>query len=563
MLKNMKIGKLLILTFMIVSIVASISGITSIYSISNIDSQYSYALTNYGFAQGDIGKAMCSFLRMRVAVRDIVSFTDEEEVKNAKARFDEYSNIFNDSLPNVKKTLTTQEDMNNFQTIENDLVSYTSKQNEIIKLGNTNDPELSKEAQRALIDDLDPIFDNIYENFTQLMDRNVSIGNQLSSEMTALGKFSLLLNIVLLLVSLMISILIAAYISKSITKPLKEIETATTVMADGSLNTKIQYKSKNEFGNLAEKTRDLIHNLKAIISDMQRGLGEMAQGNFDISPRAEFKGDFIPLRDSIGEITVSLSDTLGQINEASDQVSGGSDQVSSGAQALSQGTTEQASSIQELAATINEISEQINENATNAVHASAEANSVGAEAVESNERMKKMLVAMSEISSGSSEISKIIKTIEDIAFQTNILALNAAVEAARAGSAGKGFAVVADEVRNLASKSTEASKNTAALIEGSLKAVENGTIIADETAHSLSNVVSGISDVAATIDKISQASKEQAQSITQITTGIDQISSVIQTNSATAEESAAASEELSSQAQMLKNLVGQFNLLNK
>lgn len=227
---------------------------------------------------------------------------------------------------------------------------------------------------------------------------------------------------------------------------------------------------------------------------------------------------------------------------------------------LSQGATEQASSVEELAATINELTSHVAQNADSASNATRTAEEVKDYAVESGKRMAEMLEAISNISDRSKEIGKIIKTIEDIAFQTNILALNAAVEAARAGEAGKGFAVVADEVRNLAGKSTEASNNTAEMIKESLKAVENGAVIADETAQSLKNVVEGVQGITQAIEDISASSGEQASSLSQVTIGIDQISSVVQTTSATAEESAASSEELSDQARKLKELVGQFRL---
>lgn len=260
------------------------------------------------------------------------------------------------------------------------------------------------------------------------------------------------------------------------------------------------------------------------------------------------------------DINGRLSSTLSQINQAANQVSAGSDQVSSGAQALSQGATEQASSVEELAATITDISGQVKSNAESALNAKEKSEMAGTEIAASNQKMQELIAAMEEISKSSQEIGKVIKTIEDIAFQTNILALNAAVEAARAGAAGKGFAVVADEVRNLASKSADAAKSTTALIEGAITAVSNGTQLVDVTAKSLLSVVTGTQEVASIVNDISTASAEQASSIAQVTQGIDQISSVVQTNSATAEESAAASEELSGQAQMLNNLVGQFKL---
>lgn len=365
-----------------------------------------------------------------------------------------------------------------------------------------------------------------------------------------------LLSIVILVVLVMI---VLGIVRKTM-RPLSEISSNVEAFAGGDLGVDIKVNTDDEIGSLANSVRLAISTLKEIIGDVSSVLREISNGNLDVTVRGNYVGDFQPMREALQNIITSLNNTLGQINMAADQVSGGSDQVSSGSQALSQGATEQASSVQQLAATIGEISSQISENAENATQANERMDSVSKEVDESNHRMQDMLGAMNEIKESSGEIGKIIKAIEDIAFQTNILALNAAVEAARAGAAGKGFAVVADEVRSLANKSQEASQNTSVLIENSLRAVENGTSIADQTARSLTAVVSGVSDVSGTINRISTASVEQAQSIAQVTQGVDQISAVVQTNSATAEQSAAASEELSSQAQMLKRLVGQFRL---
>ena len=341
-----------------------------------------------------------------------------------------------------------------------------------------------------------------------------------------------------------------------------ELERVAQEISGGNVKNEITYESKDELGVLADSFRRTCTALTAVIGDLSYLMDEMARGNFDIRTRAEeyYVNDFKPILLSIREMNRNLSGTLIRINEASEQVASGSDQVSSGAQGLSQGATEQASAVEQLAASIAEISDQVKKTSENAKLASEQVENAGADLTLSNQKMQEMIGAMSEISERSGEIGKIIKTIEDIAFQTNILALNAAVEAARAGSAGKGFAVVADEVRNLASKSAEAAKNTTVLIEGSMQAVENGTRIADSTAKALLSTVESTKNAVELVSKITLAAEQQANSIQEINQGVDQISSVVQTNSATAQESAAASEELSGQSQMLKELTGRFRL---
>lgn len=359
--------------------------------------------------------------------------------------------------------------------------------------------------------------------------------------------------------------IIILLLRRVVIRPVGQIDKIAREIANGNLNQTIAYKSSDELGELAANFNKTVARLKDYvnyINEISQVLEQIAEGDLRFKLTYDYAGEFEKIKVALQHISLYLNDTLGQINLSAEQVSAGAEQVSSGAQALSQSSSQQAASVQELAATMSEVSAQVNENAQRAQTANHRADNVSVQVTESNRRMSDMLNSMNDISSASSEIGKIIKTIEDIAFQTNILALNAAVEAARAGAAGKGFAVVADEVRNLANKSQTASKNTAVLIENSLSATENGTRIANETAAALESVVEGVNEVTTVIAEISKATSEQATSIDAVNNGIEQISSVVQTNSATAEQSAAASETLSAQAETVKKLVEKFKFNN-
>ena len=401
----------------------------------------------------------------------------------------------------------------------------------------------------------------------KIADFTESIEARCTHDVQAQGTFIQIMTIVsyiCVFVMLLCLIALVMYTKRDVMRPILKITDAMQNLSAGNLSTEIDLEpDTSEIGRTVGAILNLQSFQKDVIGDMDYLLTEMADGNFDIATKIGDKaylGDYQSLLLSIRKMNRTLNSTLTNIEVAVDQVNMGSEQVANGSQALAQGTTEQASAIQELSATIAEMTEHVKKNADNAVAGSNMSAEAGAGVQESNEYMHQLMKAMNEIHETSNEINKIIKTIDDIAFQTNILALNAAVEAARAGAAGKGFAVVADEVRSLAAKSAEAASNTTVLIDSTVQAINNGMRVADETAKSLDSVVEKASIVMIKIQEIAKVSEEQANAIQQINTGIDQIAAVVQTNSATAEQSAAASEELSSQANVVREMVGKFQL---
>ena len=414
-----------------------------------------------------------------------------------------------------------------------------------------------KEAFATLQNDYVPLLNKMSDLLTEISQTAGENARLMVEQGNASVTASNLITGIMIISSILIAGIFGLYISNSVTKPVQEIEKAAKQIADGHLDISIPYRAKDELGKLAENMQKTVRRLNSLITDLQYLLKEQAAGNFNISSGFEegYVGDFRPLFLAIQKMNTDMNSTLLRINRSADQ-------VASGAQILSHGAVEQAGSVEELAVSINDISDRLTDTAGNTVSASVKAGKVGEEATQSNQRMQEMLGAIDNIGSCSVQIERIIKTIEDIAFQTNILALNAAVEAARAGTAGKGFSVIADEIRKLATQSSEASKSTSAIIKNTVLSVKNGTVIANETAQSLDNVVDRIREIGKTMESISSSTEEQARSIQLVKAGMNQISMIVQSNSATAEESAAASEELSGQAQILRSLVAEFKLRN-
>ena len=555
-MKNLKIGTKLLITFMLIVILFCGTVAAAMVGLNKNADKYS-EFYNVGY---QITNRVMSMRRgLQIIVKDLTFVTIEEDADKVETYLDDMEKELNLMQENATWLFANfQGDSTLLDDFSADITSAVEMQEAVIELANTDMPR----AQEMLLNEYQPLVEKAVNTLIEIS--NVAESEAEANYLATVDLQDMLVIVQLAMAggALVITLLLSTYLTRSIVRPIRALETAADKIVSGDFDIDVTYKSKDEMGSLAESFRNMAAILGDVITDASRLLEEMANGNFDVRTQAEerYVGNCRNLLLSIRKLNRDLSATMGQINMSADQVASGSGQVSSGAQALAQGATEQAAAVEELAATITGISKQVKETAENARNARNQRNMAGDEVEKCNSQMHDMMAAMEEITRTSDEIGKIIKTIEDISFQTNILALNAAVEAARAGEAGKGFAVVAEEVRSLANKSTVASNDTAALIEGSIAAVSRGKDIAGETASSLAKVVDEVRTAAATVDRIANAAEEQAGAVEQVTVGVDQISSVVQTNSATSEESAAASAELSNQAEVLKDLVAKFRL---
>ncbi|CAI3245206.1 methyl-accepting chemotaxis protein [Clostridium neonatale] len=485
-----------------------------------------------------------------------ITTDDDNKTKEYVSEANKYSENISNNIEKLEGIFSNanlisqlKEDIERESVVKDKLVelAYANKNDEALKLYNSEyEKELDK-LENTLIE----IGDEAEKNAVNTYNYSMQIKN--------------LAFIILILIST-ISIIVCIYTTrvlvKLLTEPILELENAAKKLENGSLDINIEYKSKDELGILANSFRKTCSFLGTIILDINDILEELSNGHFNITSSCadQYIGDFTSTKDSLEKIVKSLNETFYEIKEATIQVKGGSEQVAQTSQTISEGATEQASAIEELTASMGEITEKVKNSTGHAKKTNQIVNELGLHIEESNKKMTEMVSAMNEIEASSMNIKEIINTIDSIAEQTNLLALNAAIEAARAGEAGKGFAVVAEEVRKLAEESSQAVKDTANLIENSIKSVNNGKEIADTTAASLEDVVEHTKEAVQLVDNITKLSEEQAISIEQINGGIDQIADVVQSNSAIAEESAAASEELSAQAETLEVMISRFEL---
>ncbi|RED58009.1 methyl-accepting chemotaxis protein [Cohnella lupini] len=508
---NMKIGKKLILSFILVALLAGTVGVIGITNLKKIDDKYTDLYNQFGVSVGDLGKVGMNFHHSRALVRNVLLYEDVAKRDEAISNISKYDEEIQASLADFKKSIQTDDTLAKFNELESALTEYDKIRDQVIlagQSGRTDEGMRLLDVGAAHSDEATGLINTLFE------EKN-SLGAERAEEYGQLANTTIMTMVAVVIAAMIAAVGLGLFISRIISNPIKKLVESANRIADGDLNLEIVATTKDEVGVLS---------------------------------------------DAFGKMTNNMNEVLSNIQTASEQVSTGARQVSESSMVLSQGAAEQASSVEQLTASLQEISAQTRLNAENATLANTLSEQAKENAVQGNSRMREMLTAMEDINTSSGSISKIIKVIDEIAFQTNILALNAAVEAARAGQHGKGFAVVAEEVRNLAARSANAAKETTDMIEGSIRKVEDGTRIAKDTAIALDHIVDGVAKVASLVGNISIASSEQASGVSQINQGIMQVSQVVQTNSATSEESAAASEELTGQAEMLKEQVSRFVL---